>query len=296
VRVRAGKYKSPFSLERLQSARNLLFVERATPPTIAPNRDVGIEVWGELGGGVLWYAAGVFNGVVDGGLADSDNNDGKDLVGRVFVQPFKTGKARALRNLGFGGAGSTGQQAGTTVPAYKSGGQLTFFTYASGITADGNRSRLSPQASYYGGPVTLFAEYVRSSQDLRKSATDTLRVDNSAWGLTGGVLLTGEAATSSSAGVRPRKPIDPTRGQWGALELVARVSALTVDPDAFARGYADPAKSAQKARAYGVGINWYLNRHVKQVVDFERTTYTGGKAGGDRAAENAFFIRTQVAF
>ena len=182
------------------------------------------------------------------------------------------------------------------MPTYKSGGQLTFFSYAAAVTADGNRTRISPQASYYGGPVTVFGEYARSSQDLRKSATDTLRVDNSAWEATGAVLLTGETASPSSAGVQPKKPIDPGKGQWGALELVARVNALSVDPDAFTRAYADETKSAEKARAWGVGLNWYLNLHVKQVVDFERTTYTGGKTGGNRSPENAFFIRTQVAF
>ena len=53
----------------------------------------------------------------------------------------------------------------------------------------------------------------------------------------------------------------------------------------------------RKAFAWAVGLNWYLNRNIKQVVDFERTTFTGGAAdGADRPAENAFFIRTQVSF
>ena len=39
-RIRAGKAKTPFGMERLQSGSNLLFMERAYPTSLAPNRDV----------------------------------------------------------------------------------------------------------------------------------------------------------------------------------------------------------------------------------------------------------------
>ena len=43
-RVRAGKGKTPFGLERLHSASNLLFFNRALPTALVPNRDVGIPL------------------------------------------------------------------------------------------------------------------------------------------------------------------------------------------------------------------------------------------------------------
>jgi phosphate-selective porin OprO/OprP len=59
----------------------------------------------------------------------------------------------------------------------------------------------------------------------------------------------------------------------------------------------DPARSVREAFAWGVVLNWHLNRHVKQVVSYERTTFTGGAAGGaDRPAENALLLRTQLSF
>jgi phosphate-selective porin OprO/OprP len=59
----------------------------------------------------------------------------------------------------------------------------------------------------------------------------------------------------------------------------------------------DPTKSAREVFAWAVGLNWSMTRNVKQVVDFERATFTGGAAaGGDRAPENAIFVRTQVSF
>jgi phosphate-selective porin OprO/OprP len=75
------------------------------------------------------------------------------------------------------------------------------------------------------------------------------------------------------------------------------VQGLEVGSEAFTEGIVDPAKSVRKAFAWTVGLDWHLTRNVKQVVDFEHTTFSGGAAGeADRPAENAFFIRTQVSF
>jgi len=90
--VQVGKFKEPVGLERLQSGANLLFVERGYPTQLVPNRDVGLQLQGDLFGGVLRYEAGVFNGVADGGSGDADISDGaKDMAGRLFARPFKNG-------------------------------------------------------------------------------------------------------------------------------------------------------------------------------------------------------------
>src|SRR5688572_19653552 len=72
VRLRAGKFKTPFGLERLQQPVNISFVERALPNNLVPNRDVGIQIHGDFRGGVLNYMLGVFNGVPDGESGDLD--------------------------------------------------------------------------------------------------------------------------------------------------------------------------------------------------------------------------------
>lgn len=294
LQLRVGKFKPPVGLERLQSAASIMFVERALPTALVPNRDVGVQLHGELGGGLATYAVGVFDGALDGALIDVDANDGKDVEGRVFIQPFARGSS-ALKGLGVGIAGTRGKQAGLLLPSFRTGGQIVFFSYLPTATADGTRTRVAPQASFYAGPVGLFGEWTRSRQRVRKGTDAAESVANEAWDVSGSVLLTGEAATA--AGVRPRRSFDPAKGTWGALELAARVNGFDVDPTAFSGGYADPARSARKARAWAVGFNWYLNRNVKYVLDYERTTFTGGAAGGgDRRPENAILFRSQVAF
>jgi phosphate-selective porin OprO/OprP len=294
VQVRVGKFKSPVGLERLQSATALTFVERAFPTVLVPNRDVGVVLHGDLAGGVVAYAAGVLDGAPDGGSVDLDLNDGKDVVGRVFLSPFKRGST-ALKALGFGIAGTTGKQTGA-LPAYRSGGQVSLLTLVQGITADGTRNRLSPQLSFYSGRFGLLAEYAWSESWVKKASTGTrARFSGSAWQATATLSLTGEKASYS--GVRPRVAFEPGKGTWGALELAARVHGLELGTEAFREDLLDPAKSIRKAFAWAVGVNWYLNGNVKQVVDFERTTFRAGAAdGADRPAENALFIRTQVSF
>ena len=112
LQFRIGKFKPPVGLERLQSAQNILFVERALPTALVPNRDVGAQVHGELASGVVNYAVGVFDGAVDGALIGTDGNDGKDVAGRLFLQPFARGGSTALKGLGLGFSATSGKQQG----------------------------------------------------------------------------------------------------------------------------------------------------------------------------------------
>jgi phosphate-selective porin OprO/OprP len=294
LRVKVGKYKSPVGLERLQSATAIHFVERAFPTLIVPNRDLGIQIHGELAGGVLAYAAGIFDGAPDGGSVDTDLNDGKDLAGRLFLSPFKRGSS-ALKDLGLGIAGTTGKQSGP-LPAYRSGGQISVITILTGITADGTRTRYSPQLSFYTGRFGLLAEYAQSDSKVKKPDGGRYSLKASAWQTTATIALTGDKA--AYAGVRPSKPFDPAKGQWGALELAVRVHGFELDRASVDAGLVDPAKSVRGISAWAVGFNWSLTRNVKQVVDFEHVSFKGGGGGigADRESENVVFIRTQLSF
>jgi phosphate-selective porin OprO/OprP len=293
ARLRVGKFKGPVGLERLQSATAISFVERAYPTALVPNREVGVMLHGDLAGGVVAYAAAVLDGAPDGGSVDLDLNDGKDVAGRLFLSPFKRGKS-VLKDLGFGIAGTTGKQTGA-LASYRSGGQVSLLTIVTGITADGTRNRLSPQLSFYTGRLGLMAEYAWSESWVKKASTGTrAQLSGKAWEATATFTLTGEKASWS--GVRPVEAFEPGTGKWGAFELAARVNGLELGTEAFREGIVDPTKSVRKAFAWAVGVNWYLNRNIKQVIDLERTTFTGGAGGTNRPAENALFIRTQVAF
>ncbi|MBF0491655.1 MAG: porin [Deltaproteobacteria bacterium] len=300
---RVGKFTAPLGLERWQSSANLLSVELGLPTNLVPNRDLGALVFGTIADGVFSYSAGVFNGTIDGGSNDTDVSDGKDVVARLFAQPFKNTKLKALEKLGVGVAGSWGSQFGsattTNLASQKSSGQNTFFSFRSDGTApntvfaDGDRLRISPQGYYYVGPFGLFGEYVLSSQKVNLAGAKT-DIANKAWQVAASYILTGEE--SSFSGIKVKNPINFKKGNWGAVELGARYNDLKIDDAAFPV-FADPAKSASHAKAWGVVANWYLTNNYKFTVSYDHTNFTGGASGGaDRAPEHALFTRLQVAY
>ncbi len=105
-----GKFKSPVGLERLQSANDMKWVQRGYPTSLAPNRDIGVQLGGDLGGGRFSYQAAFLNGSNDGSssetFADTDINDDKEYALRLFAHPFAESDSFAIRGLGFGIAGT----------------------------------------------------------------------------------------------------------------------------------------------------------------------------------------------
>jgi len=291
--LQVGKFKSPFGLERLRSATAMTFVERALPTQLVPNRDLGMMVHGQYGEGLIQWQLGLMNGVSDGASADVDSADGKEFVGRIFAHPFQNSTAEWLSGLGLGVAFDYGRQDSGTPAAYRTQGQATFFRYAADVELTGSRIRYSPQAYYYFGPFGALAEYVRTDTDVTRLGSDE-QFENDAWQIAASYVLTGENA--SYKGVVPRSDFGPGEGGgWGAFEVAARYHELSVDPDIFDTGFASPLTSAEAARAWGVGLNWYLNRWVKLMLDYDRTAFDGGgPAGGDRPTESVVFVRWQL--
>lgn len=291
--VRAGKFKVPFGIERLQSSAATTFVELGPPSELAPNRDLGVQLQGEVG--TLSYAVGAFNGAADGRDGATANPDrDAEAFGRVFWEPFRDA-ANGAPGLGFGIAASHGDATGTAaLPRYRTPGQVQLFGYRSAAVADGTRSRLSPQATYYRGPFGLLAEYVQSTQDVR-SGTARAGLDHRAWQLAASWVLTGENATYRGV-VRPDRPLTGGGGGFGAVEVAARIGALEIDEDAFPL-FADPAASARRTRAWTLGVNWTLTQNLKLVANYTQASFEGGAASGaDREDERTLFTRAQLSF
>jgi phosphate-selective porin OprO/OprP len=300
--VQAGKYKAPVGLERLQSTAELLFVETGYATQLTPNYDLGVMIHNNLFNTPINYAVGVFNGAVDGGSNDSDVDNGKDVVGRLFFQPLLNGRVEALSKLGFGVGGSAGRHSGA-LPTYKTPGQQTFFSYAAGVVADGYQYRVDPQLYYYYGPFGILGEYAISSQDVTRTTVNpktTERFEHKGWQVEGSWFLTGDynwfRATSRHL-FQPDRPFAPAQGNWGALELVGRLQRLTLDKDAFPTYVT--ATSANEATTWGIGLNWYLNSNFRFYLDYEQTRFEGGSSASGSVTSNdekLILGRIQVSF
>jgi len=138
-RVRAGKGKVPMGLERLHGAASLLFVERAMPTTVAPDRDWQVQVLGDLAGGRLNYTGSI-------------GNDAKDVAGRLVVRPWAGSPARRLSGVRVGLAATTGPQP-SLLPSFRTDGQQMYFSYGADAAGVGRRTRVSPQAFLLLRPV-----------------------------------------------------------------------------------------------------------------------------------------------
>ena len=310
--LRAGKFKAPLDLERLQSDRDLEFSERSEIQNLVPNRDTGFDLHGRLLDGRVFYDAALMNGVPNNTAADTtdiDNNDGKDFVGRVFATPFKLSENQWLKGLGFGFAGSYGDERGSTTSSYKTYGASTWFSYTKGVTASGLRARIEPQAYYYWRSFGLMAEYAQDEHSLNRfltvghpptprqiNSTDTFT--DTGYFVQGSYLLTGEDA--SYGWVKPYHPFDPRNGWWGGWELAGRISNVAAQTRQFKLGFADPSVSAKTATEWAAGVNWYLSNNIKWQFDYANTFFDGGAGTTaepkDRPNESVFESQLQISF
>jgi phosphate-selective porin OprO/OprP len=304
LQFKFGKFKSPVGVELLQSDSWTFFNERSIVTNLVPNRDLGVQASGELLGGTLNYAVGVFGGLGDGGNstnADFDNE--KDVVGRLFATPFRNAADSPVQGLSFGLSASSGREKTTAgrTGGYRTDGQQTFFSYAATTIADGRNWRVSPQLDYRLGSFGAIGEYVVSASNVRPSATGLkTELQNKAWQLAAGYVLTGE--DSSYAGVVPRTNFDWAARTWGAFELVARYADLKVDDAAFPL-YAAAASNADRAQSFGLGLNWYLSKAVVFKIDGYETKFGFNPLAPPvstsqilRQKEQAFITRFQLSF
>jgi phosphate-selective porin OprO and OprP len=317
LQLKAGKFKGPVGFEQLQSDTTLPFNERSLVSDFIATRNVGVQLWGDVAKGRLSYAAGVFNESGDGRNPGSGNlGDGLEVAGKLGLMPFKDTSVTALQGLGIGAGGSYSDissnaaalpsTTGGTLAGYITTGQQQLFAYnplVGTVVADGPHWRVSPYLTYVHGPFGVLGEYGISHQGVLNTFSHRrAELNHTAWEVSGQWVLTGEPA--SFTGINPKRPFDLRNGGWGAWQLVGRFAQLDLDNAAF-QGFSNPASSASGATAWSVGVNWWLNKNVRLLTSFSRTTFHGG--GLDSISltppatvtfqpENVFFTRLQLAF
>lgn len=308
--VKVGKYTLPVVLE---PGDNRHFNESPFTNSLAPNRDIGIEINGAPGAYVE-YRIGVFNGARDDAngndvIADTDSK--KELVGRLTLKPL-AGTDGFLKTLALSVGASTGKEDGTTtntgLGSIASVSRRTFFSYGSTNTVNGRRTRLSPGVTLYSGPFSLLSEYITEKADYLRG-TNAFDAKNQAWRATAGWVLTGE---SSSGSVNPKKPFTAGGEGWGAFEVAAFASGIQFGDELFSNapapnGAIDERLQARNATEFGLAGNWYLTRNVSVRLNLEQTrfhkNYRRDPDGGTATitspvadTEKAASVRFQVQF
>ena len=113
--VRYGQLVAPFSLERLTCYTKLEVIDRSVIGTaMAPSRDVGLMVFNVAPWrGWITYGAAIINGT---GQNRADDNNAKDVVGRVVTKVPRARASRARRQRAGRGPGRRRSAAGRRRP------------------------------------------------------------------------------------------------------------------------------------------------------------------------------------
>ena len=229
--IRAGRFKVPFGREQMASIFEMDFIERSLiNATLAPARDTGVMVHGEVADGILVYRTGVFahdgdtsrvvTASADGELEDVRTGDGA-WAGRLVVSPWgQTGGA--FRRLELAAA--------VTVTSMDEGlfgvegRTLSGHRFARRVYVRGRRLRTGLDGSWIRGAVSVQAEYIRLKDERQGQGSDGSSLPDAisrGWYVSGAWTLTGEPQTQE---LSPRRPL--FRGGFGALELAARLESL----------------------------------------------------------------------
>jgi phosphate-selective porin OprO/OprP len=268
LRIRTGRFKMPFSPERMESGLDLDFLYRSLASTyLAPERDVGLMVHGLVGRHVRYQAGGFRHGGENTGSTpapDRHIRSDRTWAGRVAVSPWAGTRApRWLRDLVL----STAYTRGNVPEGLNAvrGDGVFGNRVLPHLQVRGRRTRLDAAVEWRGGPLSAAGEMIQTAdQRLGQGTDDDNLVDYSASGWTahGAWVLTGERKTDR---VRPERPF--LQGGLGALEGALRLEVFRADSaDGGEPRSASPrARSVLQsaARVWTVGLNWYLNRYLK---------------------------------
>jgi phosphate-selective porin OprO/OprP len=305
-KLRIGQFKQPFSLDWYTPIASRDFIELPLPiGNLTPGMDIGVMLHGNVWKGLLNYGLSICNGT---GKNTSDTNDDKDIVARLVFTPFNGSTNALLKGLHLGAAMTYGKQEAERNEMRLEGkfytaGETVFFQINEDVFHDGGRSRYGAEAAWIIGPFAVKGEWVRMDLDdlfvTEGGSKDDFSIDGTY--LSVSYILTGETQPFKDGKygmIAPKRNLDPKKGTWGAIQLVARYETLSIDSDLFTKGYADPNRYTDDADGCTLGLNWYLNDSIRAMINYNRTDFDGHivKDAKKLTNEDVVLVRIQLVF
>jgi len=265
VRIKAGQFFEPFSLEGTSGSNTLTFMERGLPFTFHPSRNKGIGI--SIAPAKRFYleAGGFTNDL------NASNNLKKAFTGRAAYAPINT--KDLILHLG---AGASYRVPIENTVRYRARPEsdLTPAWFSTGTIRNVNSIVLSGlEAAIVKNAVSLQAEYVRSDVN-RDNGRPVRSIDSyyvyASW------FLTGESRSYRNGSFSSIKPIKA----GGAWEVAVRKSAIQ-------------DWNGEKLSDFTLACNWYINKDVRLMTNYVYANYKNNIEHGNA---NIFQIRGQIDF
>ncbi|MBN2372897.1 hypothetical protein JXL19_03795 [bacterium] len=269
ITITIGKTKEPFCLEELTSSKHISFIERSMAASaFSPGHSPGLELSGYKGD--FTWAIGAFeSGKIE------NRRDTYALTGRLTFTPLNdnrqvlhTGIAGSLRDLG-----------GEEYQIEERAEVHTAEEIVAGVSVPADDVHLMcVELAWVYGPFSLQSEYMNTKIKAVSRSPD---VEYSGYYVQGGYFLTGESR-QYKRGVFGR--VKPVAG-YGAVELVSRYSFIDAGSD----------NRGVEAGNLALGMNYYINKNVRLMVDYIETELKDCISKGKGKAE-AISSRIQCDF
>jgi phosphate-selective porin OprO/OprP len=199
------------------------------------------------------------------------------------------------------------QIVGTNIQGPAPSGKFTFIGFTNAIQNVSHAQVYSVEAAGNWGPLYVQGEYFWfdvERRDFAQPASNTitgptLHFDGGY--IEAGWTLTGETRTYNAAagaynGIVPAHPWSWKTSDWGAWEIAGRYSVVDLNDRL---GFPDGA-SGGKQTIYTAGLNWYVNRNIRFMLNYlhgtidKQNTPTDFRDVGTKF--DAVAMRTQIAF
>ena len=275
VQAQWGKFKLPFGLEENAGAGNLDFAYRSNASQLAPGRDHGWMIHGQVLDHAVGYEYGTFDH--DGKNASPSQSNPDRVTGaetkawRLTSEPFRRFKSPlADFEIGLAHTGSDLLEGFSTLNGKTTFG-ATFF--GSNQIVNGRRERQGFELRWRPGPASFKAERIRLTEErLGESVEDTDLSPREAvgWYISGSWAITGEPNKDVNL---PKRPF--LQGGYGAIEVAVRLEKLTWGSVEKGVGSTSPRTDiipANSDKALTIGANWYPNKWVKIQVNLIHET------------------------
>ena len=253
-----GSVAEPTSLNAATSSKYITFFERSMVTGLDNFRwgtGLHYENFGLLNGKLTLQMAFTNNGKDDGGFKDTNLEVGNNYVARVTSAPIFNKDTHQVLHVGLNFASRPYKDLKFR-PENHMGSK---YHYA--LPGATGRQIIGAELGTTFGSISIQGEY--KTQSLKNDVDKDYNM--SSYYAMGSFFLTGEHRPykhSAFGRVKPKKDID--NGGFGALELVARYSNMTVSQDVVEANVGRP----EQVNNMILGFNWYLTSHARIMYNY----------------------------